>query len=76
MFDKLLFRAKVIAAGYTLERIAVEIGINPSTLARKMNGDSDFNRSEMTNIRRILRLNASDFDAIFFAAELTEKKAD
>ena len=72
MFNRQLFRAKVIAAGYTLERIAVEIGINPATLNRKMNGESDFTRCEMHNIRRILRLTISDFEDIFFAPELAE----
>lgn len=72
MFDRRLFRAAVVAAGYTLERIAVEIGINPATLNRKMSGDSDFTRCEMHNIRRILALSVSEFEAIFFAPELTE----
>ena len=72
MFNRQLFRAKVIAVGFTLERIAIEIGINPATLNRKMSGDSDFTRCEMQNIRRILMLDASEFEAIFFAPELTE----
>ena len=72
MFNRQLFRAKVIAVGLTLERVAIEIGINPATLNRKMSGESDFTRCEMQNIRRILMLDISEFEAIFFAPELTE----
>ena len=75
MFNRQLFRSKVIAVGLTLERIAIEIGINPATLNRKMSGESDFTRCEMQNIRRILMLDVAEFEAIFFAPELTETQA-
>lgn len=71
VFDRKLFRSKVVAAGLTLEAIAKEIGINPATLDRKMSGVSDFTRKEMQAIRKILGLSASEFDGIFFAEELT-----
>lgn len=71
MFDRKLFRSKVVASGLTLEAVAKEIGINPSTLDRKMSGVSDFTRNEMQTLRKILGLSAAEFDGIFFAEELT-----
>lgn len=71
MFDRKLFRSKVVAAGLTLEYVSREIGINPSTLDRKMSGISDFTRAEMQKLRKILDLSAEEFDGIFFAEELT-----
>ena len=71
MFDRKLFRSKVVAAGLTLEEVAKEIGIKPSTLDRKMSGVSDFTRGEMQILRKVLGLSAADFDGIFFAEKLT-----
>lgn len=70
MFNKNEFRAKVFAAGTTLGRLAVDIGLNPATLSRKMNGESDFTRAEIHHIRMILSLTPEEADAIFFAQEL------
>lgn len=70
MFNRNKFRAKVVEAGLTLEETAKKIGINPSTLDRKMSGISDFNRTEIQSLRKILGLSASECDDIFFAEEL------
>ena len=70
MFDRKIFRSKVVAAGMTLEAVAKEMDINPSTLDRKMSGVSDFTRKEMQILRKILNLSAEEMDGIFFAEEL------
>lgn len=72
MFNKNAFRAKVVAKGKTLGGLATDIGVNPATLTRKMNGESDFTRSEIHHIRMILSLSAEEADAIFFERELAE----
>lgn len=72
MFEKNKFRAKVIENGYTLEEISKKIGINSTTLYRKMNGESDFTRSEIQMLRDLLGLDAKSADAIFFANELAK----
>lgn len=67
MFDRNKFRAKVVAAGLTLESVSKQLGINPSTLDRKMSGVSDFNRREIQILRRVLSMTADECDEIFFA---------
>lgn len=72
MFDRNKFKAKVIASGYTIEKLANILGINTATLYRKMNGHSDFSRSEMQIIRQTLSISQQDMDEIFFAPNLAE----
>lgn len=69
MFNKRLFRAKVIEKGFTLTQIAAKIGISEATLSRKVNGISDFTRKEIYAIVHILTLERDDVDRIFFADE-------
>ena len=68
MFDKARFRAALILKGLKMEDMAQKLGINPATLSRKINGESDFTRLELMKIREILDLTPEQFDAIFFAA--------
>ena len=67
MFNRNLFRAKVVAMGMTLEEVARRMGINPSTLDRKMSGNSDITRSEIQSLRKMLTMTADECDSIFFA---------
>lgn len=72
MFDQTKFKIAVLERGLTVDRIAIEIGVNPATLYRKMSGKSEFTRCELQNLRRILNLSAAQFEDIFFAQEVTE----
>lgn len=67
MFNKRKFRASVIAAGMTMDGIAESLRINISTLYRKMNGSSDFTRTEIQKLQKILKLDISMINEIFFA---------
>lgn len=51
----------------TLKDFAQELGINEATLYRKMNGDSDFSRSEIQKAKDILCLTQKGTERIFFA---------
>lgn len=72
MFDRNKFRAKIIESGLTIEKLANLLGINAATLYRKINGSSDFSRSEMQIIRQVLNMSPQAMDEIFFAPELAE----
>ena len=50
MFQKNEFKAEVVRRNLTLENVATAIGIDAATLHRKMNGVSDFYRSEIEKI--------------------------
>ena len=67
MFNKDEFCGRVRAKGFTLEKIAEYLGINPATLTRKLNGISDFTRNEIEMLRNKLSLSNEDIMLIFFA---------
>lgn len=70
MFNKLKFKAAVVENGKTISDVAKHLKINESTLYRKINGVSEFSRSEIQDICCFLNLD-SPVD-IFFAHEFTE----
>lgn len=70
MFNKAKFKAKVIERSLDMEDISKNLGINVATLYRKLNGNSDFTRSEIQKIKEALHLTLSEINEIFFAEEL------
>lgn len=67
MFKSELLKAKMVAKGVSAEELADKIGINTVTLYRKINGKTEFTRSEMQIIKSVFSLNKGEMDAIFFA---------
>lgn len=65
MFDEEKFREVLKAKNKSLQDIADILNINLATLYRKMNGTSDFFRSEMDIL--VKELEIEDPKAIFFA---------
>lgn len=72
MFDKRRFKAALALAGVSATELASAIGINASTLYRKINADGDFTREEISKITSFLGIGAPQVQAIFFANELAE----
>nr|DAW44460.1 MAG TPA: Regulatory protein [Caudoviricetes sp.] len=62
------FNAMLARFDKTREDVAAMLGINPATLYRKINGQSDFTRQEIQIIRYAFNLDADSLDRIFFAA--------
>lgn len=68
MFDKNRFKAQMVLVGMTSKELANQLGINESTLYRKVNADGNFTREEISKLTTILKIdNPQD---IFFADEL------
>ena len=67
LFQKNECKAEVVRRNLTLENVASAIGIDVATLHRKMNGASDFYRSEIEKIIKYLNLSNEDVLRIFFA---------
>ena len=63
--DTRRFNGFMVAAGYNIGRLAEEIGVSRATLSSRINGRSDFTRSEMEEIAAILGRSPEE---IFFAA--------
>ena len=70
MFDKIKFKIQVLKSGKSMQEIASMLGINQATLYRKINGTSDFLRSEIQRLNDYLDI--ADPDDIFFAKEITQ----
>ena len=66
LFQKNEFRAEVVRAGMSFEKVAEVLGINHVSLYRKMNGTSDFYRWEIEKIIRLFNLSGDDVLRIFF----------
>lgn len=69
MFDEGKFREAVNNSGKTMEDVSNHLGINNSTLWRKVTGKTEFTRTEIQLICGLLHLDSPN--EIFFAKELT-----
>lgn len=68
LFDEKRFKAAMALAGINMKELAQALGIDVSTLYRKIKANGDFSRSEINTIIDILRIeNPQD---IFFTREL------
>lgn len=65
MFNKNKFKAQMLLSGVTAKDLAKAMGIDESTLYRKIQNDGSFTRSEINQIIDILKI--SDPKDIFFA---------
>lgn len=68
MFNKLEFKAQIARRGMLQKDVAKALGIDVSTLYRKVEKDGDFSREEMAILIELLGI--EDPKAIFFADEL------
>ena len=65
MFNKLEFNAQIARKGMLKKDVAKALGIDVSTLYRKMEKDGDFSREEMSTLIELLGI--EDPKEIFFA---------
>lgn len=66
MLNKSRFKAKYIERGLKAADVARIMGISPTTLYRKLGGESDFTRSEIQKFQEALSLSADEIAYIFF----------
>ena len=59
-----------------MAEVARYLGINPATLTRKMDGTSDFTRSEIQLLRTYLSLSDESLNAIFLRMDLRKRKKE
>ena len=68
MFRENELKAQMVRRGVSQEELAKALGINASTLWRKIRADGNFTRNEISTMIDFLEL--EDPDSIFFAKEL------
>lgn len=66
MFNRDLFRAKIVENGKTMKDAATAIGCSEAALSRKVNGISDFTRNEIQLFRQAFSLSPAEVESIFF----------
>ena len=67
MTDTTLLKERIKKSGYKMSFIADNLGIDPSTLSRKINGKAEFWEGEMNILGKLLKMNSREKNAIFFA---------
>ncbi len=68
------FKIVQIRAGVSKEDIAKYLGVNPATIYRKFNSESDFTLSELRKLKKMLNLTNEDVDRIFLTSHLRKRK--
>ena len=66
-----VLRGKIVEHGLTIGEFCKRTNISRSTFDRKMNGDSEFNRDEISRMIAELHLSADETRNIFFADGVT-----
>lgn len=66
MFSKNRFKSKCVEHGLKAVEVARIMKISPTTLYRKLSGESDFTRSEIQAFKERLGLSADEVAYIFF----------
>lgn len=68
LVNVLMLKGKVIEKGFTLEKVAENIGIDRSTMSRKLsNAGEDFTIKQADDIVNLLGLSSVEATAIFFS---------
>lgn len=69
-FDSIKLKYHMAKKGYTIENLAKALDMNAATLSRKINGRSDFYRSEINEVKELLNLTDDEVIGIFFNEKL------
>ena len=73
MFNKDLFKAQMLIAKVSIEDIATALGINVTTVYRKLADNGRFDRDEIAILVKVLKIDTLELmNRIFFATELAE----
>lgn len=69
-------KGKVVEQGMTMTAFAKEIGMDYSSLYRRLDGQISFTVSDVEVITKVLHLNNEDIVKIFFAKSVAEMRQD
>lgn len=71
--DVKALRAKMVLRGISVYSLAERIGIESSTLYKKLRGVTEFTQSEISKIANVLGMSREEILAVFFAEEVSYK---
>ncbi len=67
MYNEAKLRGKIAEARLSILELAQRLGMNPTTLHRKIKGETEFTRSEIYAISKELHCTEEETKLIFFA---------
>lgn len=70
MINSELLKDKIKESGMKIQYVAIQIGLTPAGLYKKLNNGSEFKVSEIMALTRVLNLSSEERDAIFFAHDV------
>lgn len=68
MTDVELLKQKIAESGLKVAYIAKECNLSPQGFYNKRDGKTEFNQSEIMELKRLLKLTSEDVERIFFAS--------
>lgn len=71
--DVKALRAKMVLRGMSVYGLAERIGIDSTTLYKKLRGATEFTQSEISKIANVLGMSREEILAVFFAEEVSYK---
>lgn len=75
MVNVLMLKGKIIEKGFTLEKVAENIGIDRSTMSRKLgNSGEDFTIKQADGIVTLLGLTPTEATSIFFSQFIAQMR--
>ena len=74
--DRYLLEYIAKKSGYSPRQLADVIGIDRSTMRRKLIGESDFTRAEIMTMKDTLHLSPEQIDLIFFKNGVAETQQE
>ncbi|MEA4835156.1 MAG: helix-turn-helix transcriptional regulator [Anaeromusa sp.] len=67
MVNVMKLKGRIVEEGFNIATLATSMGVNRSTLYRKLNGQCPITVDDADSIAKILQLSAADAYAIFFS---------
>lgn len=64
-----MLKERIEKSGYKLKFVAEKCGLTYPGLLPKLNGEREFNQTEIAALRELLNLTADEADKIFFVLE-------
>jgi len=71
IMNRNLLKIEMLKHGVSNQELCGKIGISGSAFYRKLNGESDFTRSEIEEIAKILAMDHDTIFSIFFGEEVS-----
>ena len=74
MLNAKKLKGKIVENDLNVSTLAAQIGMDPATFYRRLNGESSFTLAEVDRIVKVLSLSVSDAVSIFFTEDVADMR--